>query len=381
MPSTASPIVTVYNWPVLPPDASLLARSLIRWYRHERRDLPWRRTRDPYRIWVSEVMLQQTTVRAVVPYYRRFLRRFPTLRALAGAKLPQVLTAWSGLGYYRRARHLHAAARMIRSAHRGRIPRRREELLELPGIGPYTAGAVLSIAFGQREPILDGNVARVLSRLVLLRGDTRSPGTQKRLWDLAGSLVAAAGAPGDLNQSLMELGATVCTPVDPGCGFCPVASCCAARSAGVQDSVPQPRRQRSPVTIRTSLALVRRGGRYLMRRREGTALMDGLWEFPALPSGSAPGRRKHGRLQPLNRVATLRHSITYRRLVVDVWTARLASEHPGDGYRWVTPEEARRLPVSSLVPKVLAAAGTGKFPAPRARRTAASGKGGFAGSV
>ncbi len=330
-----------------------LTRSLLLWYRRHRRDLPWRGTNNPYRIWISEVMLQQTTVKTVIPYYRKFLARFPTLRSLARAPLDDVLGAWSGLGYYRRARQLHAAARLILETHRGRFPRDPDAVRALPGVGRYTAGAVLSIAFGLKEPVLDGNVARVLSRLFLLRGDPRSGPNAKRLWAIARSLVESTAAPGDLNQALMELGALICAPAAPECTACPVARRCAARAAGVQESIPARRRLRDPVSVHSSVALVERRGRYLMRRRGGSGLMDGLWEFPSLDPMDGRGVR----VLSLGRVADLRHSITYRRLRVEVHRARLVSEpRPRDGYRWVTPAQARRLPASSLVRKVLDAA-------------------------
>jgi A/G-specific adenine glycosylase len=340
-----------------------LAAPLVAWYRESRRDLPWRRTRDPYRVWVSEVMLQQTTVRAVIPYYRRFLRRFPTLRALARARPGEVLAAWSGLGYYRRARSLHAAARLVVERHAGRLPRSAERLLGLPGIGRYTAGAILSIAFGLPEPILDGNVARVLSRLFALRRDPRSAAGRKRLWDLATALVRASGAPGDLNQALMEMGATVCTPAEPACPFCPLARRCAALAAGVQEAIPRPRRAKAPVVVRAAVALVARDGRYLVRRRAGTGLMDGLWEFPPLAARDGGEHDDRLRLRSLGRVATVRHSITYRRLVVDVHRARLLAEPRRGRYRWVTPRQVRDLPASSLVSKVLRSAGLPGRPA------------------
>ncbi len=343
-----------------PARARALAKSLVDWYRRHRRDLPWRRTRDPYRVWVSEVMLQQTTVRAVVPYYRRFLRRFPTIRALARAPLPAVLAAWSGLGYYRRARHLHEAAGRVVRSHGGRFPRGPEEARALPGVGRYTAGAILSIAYGDPQPVVDGNVARVLSRLLLLRGDPRSPGGERRLWDLARLLVEEASSAGDLNQALMELGATICVPSAPDCPRCPLRRRCAARAAGVQRSIPAPRRLRAPVTLRHAVALVAREGRFLMRRRHATGLMDGLWEFPALRGAAGHGPRADDeqdrlRLRSLGTIARLRHSVTYRRLLVEVHRARLLGEPRGARYRWITPRAVRRLPTSSLVSKVLRA--------------------------
>jgi A/G-specific adenine glycosylase len=335
-----------------PRDARALGRALLAWYRSGRRDLPWRRTRDPYRVWISEIMLQQTTVGAVVPYYRRFLRAFPTVRALASARLDDVLAAWSGLGYYRRARHLHQAARVVVARHGSRFPRLLEEALALPGIGRYTAGAILSIAYSLPLPVVDGNVARVLSRLLLVRNG-RSAAGRRRLWSAAAALVAAEPAtPGDLNQALMELGATVCLPRRPACDRCPVARRCAARAAGLEASVPSPPRRRRPVEVRSAVALVSRGGRFLLVRRRDESLMQGLWELPAAgPGGPANGLR----LDLGKPLATVRHAITYRRLRIDVHPARLLSEPVRGRYRWVAPEDLHRVPTSSIVRKVFAA--------------------------
>jgi A/G-specific adenine glycosylase len=328
-----------------------LVRSLLSWYGRSRRDLPWRRSRRPYNVWISEVMLQQTTVRAVLPYYARFVSTFPTIAALAGARLSDVLAAWSGLGYYRRARHLHAAARLIVRRHGGRFPRRLEDALALPGIGRYTAGAILSIAYGERLPVVDGNVARVLSRLFLLHGSW-TPARGRELWDRATDLVTATGSPGDLNQALMELGATVCTPRNPSCPTCPVTQRCLARAAGAQDRVPPPRpTSRPPVTVSADLAVVSRNGRLLLRRRTDRTLMHGLWEFPTLaPGGATDGLR----LELEEPVATIHHSITYRRLELRVRPARLLSEPTRGLYRWLRPADLRQLPTSSIVHKVLA---------------------------
>ena len=332
------------------------AAALVAWFRRHRRDLPWRhappplqagRRRDPYRVWVSEIMLQQTTVKAVIPYYERFLGAFPTLRALARARPATVLAAWSGLGYYRRARHLHEAARLVERRHDGRVPSDREALLALPGIGRYTAGAILSLAHGQAEPIVDGNVARVLCRLLGERRDPRTREAEARLWRVAADLVAAARHPGDLNEALMELGATVCTPVSPTCPRCPVRRDCRARAAGLQERIPPPRERRPGVRLRRQVGLVERNGRLLVRRRAGTGLMDGLWEFPDL--GEENG---NGRFETLERLGTVKHFVTYRKFEVAVHRARLAGEAPR-GWRWVTPAALRRLPTSSLVGKVL----------------------------
>ncbi|HPD17407.1 MAG TPA: A/G-specific adenine glycosylase [Planctomycetota bacterium] len=263
-----------------------LPRRLLAWYSRERRDLPWRRTRDPYRIWLAEVMLQQTRVDAVIPYYRRFLSRFPTLTALAAAPLEEVLWAWAGLGYYARARNLHAAARRVVAEHGGRVPRDLEELRALPGVGRYTAGAVLSIAFDVPAPVLDGNVARVLARLLRLRGDIRAAATQRRLWRVAEQLIPS-GRAGDFNQAMMELGALVCTPARPRCPRCPAARLCGAFLHGEQEELPRKARRGPVPHFDVGVGLVWRRGRVLIARRPPSGLLGGLWEFPG-------GKREEG---------------------------------------------------------------------------------------
>lgn len=297
-------------------------------------------------------MLQQTTVPVVIPYYERFLRSFPTLDALARARLADVLAAWSGLGYYRRARHLHAAARLVRKRHAGRFPRRLEEARALPGIGRYTAGAILSIAYGERLPVVDGNVARVLTRL-FLPGLRDRAAREKELWRRAEDLVAGAEAPGDLNQALMELGSTVCVPLRPSCPVCPLRRRCRARAQGVEERVPSPRRvARPPLKVAADVAVVTRAGRVLLRRRDDRRLLHGLWELPTLRAdGTADGLR----LELGPPVATIRHSITYRRLRLRVRPARLLSGSPPRGHRWVRPEDLPRIATSSIVRKALAA--------------------------
>jgi len=341
------------------------ARALTDWFARNRRDLPWRGARDPYRVWVSEIMLQQTTVRVVVPYYRRFLRRFPTLARLAAAPIDDVLAAWSGLGYYRRARHLHAAARLVVERHGGRLPDDPAALRALPGVGRYTAGAIASIAFGRPEPILDGNVARVLARHLGERRDPRLAPVSARLWGEAAALVAAADRPGDLNEALMELGALVCLPAAPDCPRCPLTRTCAARAQGDPASIPPPRRQAAPRVVERTVALIESNGRQLVRRRATTGLMDGLFELPAVEPDGRGGHRLEGgaRVTLLAPAGSVRHSITWRRLTVTVARARLrARPRPGD-HRWVTPAEALRLPASSLLAKTLRAAGA--LPSPR----------------
>jgi A/G-specific adenine glycosylase len=253
--------------------------ALLRHYDRAHRDLPWRRTRAPYRIWVSEIMLQQTQVETVIPYYRRFLKSFPTVRALARAPLGRVLKLWEGLGYYSRARHLRAAAKTIVGAHGGRLPRDREALLDLPGIGRYTAGAILSIAFGRREPVVDGNVIRILSRLAAIGGDPSSARVKERFWSMASALVPARRA-GDFNQSLMELGALICTPRSPRCGDCPIRRWCRARRLGRQEDFPARPPAKAIPRRAGAAAVIERGRRVLVVRRPDEGLLGGLWELP-----------------------------------------------------------------------------------------------------
>jgi A/G-specific adenine glycosylase len=257
--------------------AQRLRASLLSHYGSHARDLPWRRTDDPYRIWVSEVMLQQTRVDAAVPYYLRWLKRFPDLETLARADLDEVLKAWEGLGYYRRARMLHRAAGVVMDRG-GALPTTAAELRRLPGIGEYTAGAVASIAFGRREPAVDGNVRRVLSRIL----DLERP-SPAELRALAVALVPA-DRPGEFNQALMELGATICTARRPACGACPVAADCLARAAGTQEERPAPREKRAVPTAEIGVAVPIRGDGdawfVALVRRPLDAMLGGLWEFP-----------------------------------------------------------------------------------------------------
>lgn len=335
--------------------------ALLGWYRREKRTLPWRATQDPYAIWVSEIMLQQTRVDTVVPYYERFLARFPTAAALAEAPLDDVLAAWSGLGYYRRARLLHAGARAV--AERGAMPDTRAGLRSVPGIGPYTAGAVASIAFREAVGLVDGNVARVLSRLFLIEDDMRGPGLRKA--QALADAIVAVDAPGDWNQALMELGATVCTPTSPRCHACPAADACAARGAGRARELPVLAPKKKPLA-ESARALVartsKRPERVLVGRRAGDRRFGGLWEPPFVADGGAfPRSLVRGTPKVVGDVV---HVLSHRRLAVEVVTARLArvpgrtETLPGyDALALVTPAELVKLAVSKLARKVLAAAG------------------------
>lgn len=345
------------------------AQDLLAWFDRHRRDLPWRRSRDPYGIWLSEVMLQQTRVEVVIPYYERFLARFPTVEALAAAGTEEVLTLWSGLGYYRRARQLHAAAQKVAAA--GGFPRTVQGWLELPGIGPYTAAAVASMAFGEAAPVLDGNVERVLSRWLALGEDPKSSGARRQLLSTAASLLDPE-RPGDSNQALMELGATLCTPRNPKCLLCPIASGCLAAARGEQEAYPVARAKRQGEKQRLVVAVAERnGGVLLFRRPDDSELLAGTWELPWVRAeeGNAPeadlASRYGGvwRLGP--RVAEVRHGITYRDLEIAVHPAHveekveggLRSGASGSGFGepagWFDAAGRAGLPLSSLVGKVL----------------------------
>lgn len=309
-------------------------RRLLAWYDRQRRDLPWRQARDPYRVWVSEIMLQQTRVAAVVDYYERFLLRFPSIEKLAAARESAVLAAWSGLGYYRRARMLHAAAKKMVREHGGRIPSRVEELQSLPGIGRYTAAAIASIAFGEPVPVVDGNVERVVQR-VLGRSLPR-----EQVWQAAEELLSLA-RPGDFNQAMMELGAIVCRSRQPDCQACPVFAWCATR--GEHRSARREVRRKREI----GYALGLRNGSVLLARRPRTAsLMPGMWELPELPSLSAVNSAKPG-----DAVLSLRHSITDTDYVVRV--VRGADQVEG---RWIPRGRLAGLPLTGLTKKILRAA-------------------------
>lgn len=267
---------------------------LIAWSEQSPRDLPWRSEPDPYRILVSEMMLVQTTVAAVIPYYERFLRKFPDVRTLAGADEADVLKAWEGLGYYRRARQLHAAARMIVEEYGGVMPRDRARVLALPGVGRYMAGAILSFAFDLPEPIVEANTQRVLARLLAWPGDLKASATQVRLWQAAGRLVPPRGA-GRFNQALMDLGAVICTPRSPSCLLCLLSPCCEARKLGVQDSLPVVAAKPPPLVTSEVCGLIVREDRLLVVRRKAEGLWAGFWEFPTINvQGADPAGRSFG---------------------------------------------------------------------------------------
>ncbi|HET9483865.1 MAG TPA: A/G-specific adenine glycosylase [Xanthomonadales bacterium] len=306
-----------------------LASAVVTHYASVKRDLPWRRTRDPYAIWVSEVMLQQTRVATVIPYWERWMARFPTVSALAAAPLDDVLAAWSGLGYYSRARNLWSGAKTVRDA----LPRTASELRGVPGIGPYTAGAIASIAYGERAPLVDGNVARVLARVFAIGDDIKSTRGTKALWQRAGELMTALpadAAPGDLNQGLMELGATICTPTSPRCLVCPLANACAAKRDGRQDELPVIAKRKSvdelPVLARTHV-WIEDAGEIVVGRRPAGGLFGGLWELPDAEAAARMGVA----IDPAP-VAHHDQVLTHRRLRVTVVCGRGLARASDPGY-------------------------------------------------
>jgi A/G-specific adenine glycosylase len=349
-------------------------RGLLDWYREAGRTLPWRADRDAYRILVSELMLVQTTVAAVIPYFERFLRRFPDIRTLAEADEADVLKAWEGLGYYRRARQLQAAARQVVREHGGTIPDDPAGVRALPGVGPYIAGAVLSFAFDRPEPIVEANSQRVLARLVTLREDVKSAAARRRIWQAAGRLVPPRGA-GDFNQAMMDLGALVCTPRQPSCLLCPVATHCGARRLGLQDVIPRTTPKPPPTAVSEACALVGLGGRILIVRRGRGGLWEEFWEFPTIhvagpdPAGRSFGapveltegvRRLTGitaEIEPPS--STIRYGVTNYRVTLEVsrGSARSGTPLPGPGLidaRWVEPERLSDFTFSSAGRRLIA---------------------------
>jgi len=320
-----------------------VTRKLEAWFARHQRPLPWRTAYDPYQVWVSEVMLQQTRMEVVLPYFQRFLSRFPTLSSLAAATEDEVTAAWSGLGYYRRARMLRDGAAAVRDRFAGTVPSTVEELLTIPGIGRYTAGAIASVAFNAHAPIVDGNVTRVTARLFGSDGDA---------WPRAQALVDACQSPRTLNQSLMELGALICTPRNPSCLLCPVRTHCVALLEGTVDTLPAPKPKQSPRELTIPLYLIRdRRGRVLMRRESGP-LMNGMYH---LPHGNAALFSEHTLdATPDELLGSFRHTVTTRKIEFQLFTAQVGRirDSPGD-YEWIDPDAMHEVPHPSYVRKAL----------------------------
>lgn len=350
--------------------------SLLDWYRRSARDLPWRRTQDPYAIWVSEVMLQQTRVDTVAPYFVRFLERFPSIRQLADAPVQDVMAAWSGLGYYRRARMLHEGARAVRDRHAGQVPHDVASLRALPGVGPYTAGAIASIAFDLREGIVDGNVERVISRLFEIGGDPRSGNARGQIWAVARAF-ADCDVPGDTNQALMELGATICTPAVPNCLLCPARPHCGAFARGEQERFPEkPRKKAARVENWLALVLVdpERGDVWLDHGRTGrwTAMLLPPMARSVARRGPARVARAAGLdAKRAKACGYVRHDLTHASMRIRVFVADLATR-PSTGVM-VAPRDLGAFAVPKVTRVILQKAGVLEESAgPPATDTAAS---------
>jgi len=348
--------------PDLPFQPGKVAGRLVAWYGRAGRDLPWRMTRDPYRIWLSEIMLQQTTVAAVIPYYARFLKRFPTVQTLAAASLDEVISLWAGLGYYSRARNLHRTARQLVAQSDGVFPDNLAALTALPGIGRSTAGAILSIAFDIPAAILDGNVRRVLVRLFCWQQDPRSSIAEKQLWQWAEALTPA-NHPHDYAQAIMDLGATICTPRGPSCTDCPLQDICQSFRAGLASVLPITARKRKIPCRRQVALVVDNMGGYLLRQRPPEGFLGGLWEFPAmdLPDGQQPEQAAIRLLDdlglrgPLGKIGKINHAYSHFKLEISVF--KVAQETAGmiaekGIFRRVPLEELAGLPLHGAHRKI-----------------------------
>ena len=338
---------------------SSFRRKLIRWYQEHARDLPWRRTHDAYRVWISEIMLQQTTVAAVVPYFERFMEQFPTVFELATANETSVLRLWEGLGYYSRARNIHKAAKIVAESYQGVFPRNLDELNSLPGIGRYTAGAIASFAFDQRAPIVEANTLRLYCRLLGYDDDPRSKDGQAVLWEFAEAILPTT-SPGRINQALMELGASNCSPRDPKCESCPVQQHCQSFRDGTQATIPRPKAKTKFTDVTEVSIAIRNQNQYLLRRRSESERWAGLWDFIRF---EIPHDRKtvdqenlvqsvlektglHVDFQP--QVAEWKHGVTRYRITLKCFIAdrrkgRLLSQHD---WKWVKPVDFDEFPLS-----------------------------------
>jgi A/G-specific adenine glycosylase len=355
---------------------SEISRRLLDWYAGSARSLPWRGSHDPYAIWVSEIMLQQTRVETVIPYYRRWMERFPTLQALAAAPEQDVLHAWEGLGYYSRARSLHAAAKLVALQHGGMLPADRDTLESLPGIGRYTAGAIASIAFNLDEAALDGNIRRVLSRVFNLDEPARSPQGERRLWELVCEHLPP-GRAGDYNQALMDLGATLCTPQKPACLLCPLSEPCEARRLGVQEERPILPSKKAAPHYTVTAAVIAQDGRVLIARRPHKGLLGGLWEFPG-------GKQEEGEsledclgreireelaldVSVGSELGVFQHAYTHFKVTLHAFHCRILDGEPvaleASDIRWARVEELGDYPmgkIDRMISRRLQALGAGE---------------------
>jgi len=343
-----------------------IRRKLLAWYDKTKRDLPWRDTKDPYSIWVSEIMLQQTQVKTVLPYYLRWIKAFPTVEKLAGAPEQKVLKLWEGLGYYSRARNLKKAAEIITNDMNGKVPDTVIGLLDLPGVGRYTAGAIASIAFGLKAAVLDGNVKRVLSRVFCLNENGATSASENRLWQKAEDLFPAR-RPGDFNQALMELGATVCSPKSPACKQCPLRSSCEAFCEGSVEQFPPAKKKVPTKKIEVCAAIIVKNSKVYIQQRAKGGLMGGLWEFPG-------GKKEKGEsnedclkreikeelgtnITILDKAMTIKHTYTQFRVALHVFNCRLNGQRLKpmgcEQWKWVSPAKLDTYPFPAANVKIV----------------------------
>jgi A/G-specific adenine glycosylase len=331
------------------------ARRLLSWYCRSARTLPWRGHPDPYAVWVSEVMLQQTRVETVIPYFNRWMKRFPTIKSLAGASEQDVLNLWEGLGYYSRARNLHEAAKIVVEKHNGKLPRDLDALRRLPGIGQYTVGAIASMAFGMDEPALDGNIRRVLARVFDVSVPADSSLGERALWNLAAEYLPRSKA-GDYNQALMDLGATICLPKNPHCLICPVFGLCEARQKGIQDQRPVLKPTKKIPHYIHAAAVIVKNGRVLLAKRPSKGLLGGMWEFPngrvdedparGLPKALRLGYQLKARKK--DALGSVKHAYTHFKVTVHVFQCELISVPKNQNLKWVKPGDLKDLPMGKV---------------------------------
>jgi A/G-specific adenine glycosylase len=343
-----------------------LQSCILDWYDEQKRDMPWRESRDPYRILVSEFMLQQTQVKTVIPYYKKWMKSFPTAKKLAAASESKVLKHWEGLGYYSRARNLRKSAIHIEQEFNGKVPDSMKEILKFPGVGRYTAGALLSIAFDKRVPVLDGNVKRVLSRLMLLNENGNNKKSETRLWSTMEDLLPEKRC-GDFNQAFMELGATVCMPTNPSCKECPLKQLCKANQSNKQDLFPPPKAKIKISKIQVSAAVILKKGYVYIQKRRAKGLMGGLWEFPGgkMESGETETeclRREIKEELGVNirigeKLMTHRHSYTRFQVTLHVFQCQIhsgkLSPSACDDWKWVKPDELKQYPFPAANVKII----------------------------
>lgn len=339
-----------------------IRRELLAWYWENKRDLPWRKTKDPYCIWVSEIMLQQTRVDTVIPYYERFISQFPTVEALADAPEDQVIKAWEGLGYYSRARNLHQAAKVVKEKFHGRVPSELHEISKLKGIGSYTAGAILSIAFNKKAPAVDGNVMRVFSRFFAIKDDISLVQTKKKMERIADAVIPEK-APGDFNQALMELGALICTPTSPQCLFCPVRPVCHAYHQGLEEELPVKKKKKPPQLVDMVMLILSLGDSWIVEKRSEQGLLSGLWGLPTVekqknesPIETAKRYCDINRLPASNYMlkGTFSHIFSHRHWKVVVVKIPLHGKFPlPEQWVWVNSEDVGEKAFANVYRKAL----------------------------